>query len=78
MLVSSSLTLAREKFRRRSHSTNSIKVDRWLVACLCRQMIESTTVPRGVEAEGIMRLASFETMLVLASLTMLALVVMGG
>jgi hypothetical protein len=44
----------------------------------CRQMIESTTVPRGVEAEGIMKLASFETMLVLASLTMLALVVMGG
>jgi hypothetical protein len=41
-------------------------------------MIESTTVPRGVEAEGIMKLASFETMLVLASLTMLALVVMGG
>jgi len=41
-------------------------------------MIESTTVSLGVEAEGIMRLASFETMLVLASLTMLALVVMGG
>jgi hypothetical protein len=41
-------------------------------------MIESTTVPRRVEAEGIMRLASFETMLVLASLAMLALVVMGG
>jgi hypothetical protein len=31
-----------------------------------------------VEAEGIMKFASFETMLVLASLTMLALVVMGG
>jgi hypothetical protein len=33
---------------------------------------------RGREAEGMMKLASFETILVLASLTMLALVVMGG
>ncbi|MCP4618261.1 MAG: hypothetical protein GY844_17720 [Bradyrhizobium sp.] len=32
----------------------------------------------GWEAEGTMRLASFETMLVLASLMMLALVMMGG
>ena len=41
-------------------------------------VIESTTFAGGVEAEGTMRLASFETMLVLASLMMLALVMMGG
>ncbi|HXI06244.1 MAG: hypothetical protein ACRC1G_17495 [Bradyrhizobium sp.] len=42
-------------------------------------LIESTACTGGVEAEGIaIRLASFETMLVLVSLMMLALVVLGG
>jgi hypothetical protein len=41
-------------------------------------VIESISFADRVEAEGTMRLASFETILVLASLMMLALVMMGG